>query len=309
MGAISETYGALKPEDIDPSICTHLVYLYGAVNEETEEIEIKTINPMWTTGDEALIPRLRRLKEVNPDLKLILQIAFPPLNWEEIADFFCDMKSEFVKYGYILATSLMDNLLPGPSQQQRDSFSKMARCCDHITLEISQDHSKVYRLAGLNITKSNVDRFIERGLPANKTQITVTVVGTVFTTVYPNETRLGDILAPGDDNFAFFGGISIQHKQILRKLNESSLGWTLRCEEDTKEPYAFTRTGLWTSYEDRTSMEFNARYVLDKGLGGIDIIAMELEDDEGIEGHGRFPLTRAIYNKFRRGNQSADTTA
>ncbi|KAG8234513.1 hypothetical protein J437_LFUL014762 [Ladona fulva] len=81
IGVKSERYGTLYPEDIDASICTHLFYLHGAINNETHEISLKPPSPNMKTGGEGFVPRLAKLKAVNPDLKLILNILVTQTDW------------------------------------------------------------------------------------------------------------------------------------------------------------------------------------------------------------------------------------
>ncbi|KAG8223994.1 hypothetical protein J437_LFUL012097 [Ladona fulva] len=377
--------------------------------------------------NEGFFSRLLKLKEVNGDLKLILLIrplatdwmlylnkerniitngvkwlnesgfdglAFPlyikPSHRDKLADFLCEMKSEFDKYGYMLTSLIIDHSFPEPAPGKESTISKLARkmrdsslgwtvrrdnatqepyafsttglwssyedttsmafkaryvlekdlhgldivvidvdddegvggegrfpltravyntCCDHVSLitEERGRYSETYRLAPLSFIKSNVDWFIERELPAEKITFTVPAFGVYVTLENHNETELGaKYSGPGLEYKEFSGWNTIRYKELLRTLNDSSLGWTFRRDKETKEPYAFSTTGLWTSYEDATSISFKARYVMEKGLHGMDIVAVDVDDDEGVEGEGRFPLTRAIYNTFNRGNQSLD---
>ncbi|KAG8234509.1 hypothetical protein J437_LFUL014758 [Ladona fulva] len=347
MGVTIGTYSTLYPEDLDASICTHLVYLHGAINEETEEISLKSITPELKTGGEGFIPRLAKLKEVNPDLKLILHVADPDYNWisqkssrksqiiqsgikwlnesgfdgldmpmywspaekEGVADLFCEIKSEFDKHGYILTAIFMENSFPEPPEANVDIVSKMARCCDHVALRATTTSYVTHRLAPLSLMKSNVNKYMERGLPANKTLIIVPAVGIIFTLEDPRDTGLGaNVSGPGFNTSDDDSGPLIRYKELQRIMNDSSLGWTIRRDNETMEPYAFSTTGLWTSYEDGISMEFKARYVMERGLAGIAINLLETEDTGNTGEEGRFPLTRAIHNTFSRGLQSADTT-
>ncbi|KAG8234518.1 hypothetical protein J437_LFUL014768 [Ladona fulva] len=337
LGATTERYGTLYPEDIDASICTHVLYIHGAINNETQEIYLKPPSQNNKTGGEGFIPRLVKLKAVNPDLKLILHVLYRQVDWlsaepsgrskiiqngikwlngsgfdgldiaaaplspedtEKMADLLCEMKNEFDKYGYSLATSLV-----GADEIAEETLGKIARCSDYIALLTYFPRGETHRIAPMNMIKSNVDWYVERGIPASKILAVVPAFGAIFTLEDPDDTGLGArVHGPGNDDLEMLGGLGIRNKELLRKLNDSSLGWTIRRDNETKEPYAFSNTRLWTSYEDTTSIEYKARYVLENGLGGIDIVAMEFEDDEGIGGEGRFPLTRTVYNTFRGGN-------
>ncbi|KAG8239575.1 hypothetical protein J437_LFUL019284 [Ladona fulva] len=155
-----------------------------------------------------------------------------------------------------------------------------------------------------------IDLFIKKGLPPSKILITIPAMGNLFLVqrVLQNE-------QDANGSFTFLGSYLIHmnevpgnvfHRDIMRIIRNSSLEWIIRRNEETKEPYAFTRTTLCASYEDTTSMEFKAKYVLEKGLGGIGIYSIDMEDSEGTTGEGRFPLTRADYNALSRGLQTVD---
>ncbi|KAG8234516.1 hypothetical protein J437_LFUL014766 [Ladona fulva] len=171
-----------------------------------------------------------------------------------MADLLCEMKNEFDKYGYSLAISLV-----GAVEIEEESLDKIARCCDYIALLTLSRGKETHRIAPINMIKSTVDWYVERGIPARKILAIVPALGAIFTLEDPDDTGPGaKVNGPGNDDREMLGGHVIQNKE--------------------------------------------ARYVLENGLGGIDIVAMEFEDDEGIGGEGRFPLTRTVYNTFRGGN-------
>ncbi|KAG8234515.1 hypothetical protein J437_LFUL014765 [Ladona fulva] len=331
FGATTERHGTLYPEDIDASICTHLFYVHGAINNETQEIYLKPPMRYTETGGDGFVPRLVTLKAVNPDLKLILHIinrhdewlsqepskrskmiqsgvkwlnesGFDGLDFDSPLELEDSMKNEFDKYGFSVTTSL--NVATEASDE---TVRKIARCSDSIALVTHYHEREFHRIAPLSMIKSNVDRYIEKGLSPSRILIIVPVFGAIFTIEDQGDTKEGArVYKPGNEDQEIMDGLGIRNRELLSKLNDSSLGWTIHRDNETKEPYAFTTTGLWTSYEDTTSMEYKARYVLEKGLGGINIVALEFDDDERIR-EGKFPLTRAIYNTFSRENKSADS--
>lgn len=55
-------------------------------------------------------------------------------------------------------------------------------------------------------------------------------------------------------------------------------------------------TGLWVGYEDTESAAYKAAYVKNKGLGGVAIFDLSLDDPRGVcDGH-TFPILRAAKN-------------
>ncbi|CAF1066173.1 unnamed protein product [Adineta steineri] len=66
----------LTPEDIDPFLCTHINFAFGKVLESLtiapyEEDDLKG----WTASSKGMYERILQLKEVNPDLRVLLSIG------------------------------------------------------------------------------------------------------------------------------------------------------------------------------------------------------------------------------------------
>jgi chitinase len=57
------------PENIDPFLCTHIVYAFAYIDEV--ELKIKTIE----SNDVDMYKRINNLKAVNPHLKTMLAIG------------------------------------------------------------------------------------------------------------------------------------------------------------------------------------------------------------------------------------------
>ena len=47
--------------------------------------------------------------------------------------------------------------------------------------------------------------------------------------------------------------------QLSRRLNDSSEGWTIVRDEEYSSPYAYSKTGIWVSYEDPVSAAAKVR--------------------------------------------------
>ena len=66
----------LIPEDIDPFLCTHINFAFGKVLESLtiapyEEDDIKG----WTANSKGMYERILKLKETNPDLRVLLSVG------------------------------------------------------------------------------------------------------------------------------------------------------------------------------------------------------------------------------------------
>lgn len=66
----------LTPEDIDPFLCTHINFAFGKVLESLviapyEEDDLKG----WTMNSKGMYERVLKLKEANPDLRVLLSVG------------------------------------------------------------------------------------------------------------------------------------------------------------------------------------------------------------------------------------------
>lgn len=61
--------GKFLPENIDPSLCTHVNYAFAKINLQTHKVE----NYEW--NDDSMITRVETLKQTKPSLKVIISIG------------------------------------------------------------------------------------------------------------------------------------------------------------------------------------------------------------------------------------------
>ncbi|CAF1099853.1 unnamed protein product [Rotaria sordida] len=72
----TDNISRLIPEDIDPFLCTHINFAFGKVLESLilapyEEDDLKG----WTLNSKGMYERLLTLKEINPDLRILLSVG------------------------------------------------------------------------------------------------------------------------------------------------------------------------------------------------------------------------------------------
>ena len=61
--------GKFLPEDIDPTLCTHITYAHLKVDLDTHELVQRQQN------DHLLLARIVALKQINPELKVIISVG------------------------------------------------------------------------------------------------------------------------------------------------------------------------------------------------------------------------------------------
>ncbi|KAH3871505.1 hypothetical protein DPMN_034708 [Dreissena polymorpha] len=65
--------GRFLPEDVDPSLCTHLIYVYAKL--KGNKLEPAEWNDESTTWSEGMYQRVINLKDLNPEMKVLLGVG------------------------------------------------------------------------------------------------------------------------------------------------------------------------------------------------------------------------------------------
>jgi chitinase len=86
--------GKFTPEDIDPTLCTNLIYSFAGLDAETSSI--KSLDPWMDLEDNYGLAGFKKatdLKYVNPNMKVTLAIG----GWNEGSKKYSDMAKDPVK--------------------------------------------------------------------------------------------------------------------------------------------------------------------------------------------------------------------
>ena len=82
------TDGRFVPEDIDANLCTHIIYAFAKVVEDTiKPYEWNDVSESWRKG---FYERTIALKGANPDLKVLLAVG----GWNHGSGPFSDMAND-----------------------------------------------------------------------------------------------------------------------------------------------------------------------------------------------------------------------
>ncbi|CAM4857741.1 unnamed protein product [Rotaria socialis] len=109
----SDNISRLTPEEIDPFLCTHINFAFGKVLESltiapSEEDDIKG----WTLNSKGMYERVIKLKETNPDLRVLLSVG----GWTHASRGFNDVSKNAANIKTFAANSikfLRDNKFDG----------------------------------------------------------------------------------------------------------------------------------------------------------------------------------------------------
>ena len=82
--------GKFDVENIDPHLCTHLIYGFAGINPATNTIKVlDPYNELYDNGGKGAYLRFTGLKKTNPQLKTILAIG----GWNEGSINFSNVRS------------------------------------------------------------------------------------------------------------------------------------------------------------------------------------------------------------------------
>lgn len=86
--------GKFDVENIDPWLCTHLMYAFAGLNPSTYEIEsLDTYNDLYDNYGKGAYQRFTGLTSINPDVKCILSVG----GWNEGSEKYSDMANDPTK--------------------------------------------------------------------------------------------------------------------------------------------------------------------------------------------------------------------
>jgi len=139
---------------------------------------------------------------------------------------------------------------------------------------------------------STVEHWLAGGAPADKLVLGIPLYGQSFTLADPARSEVGAATVgrgrPGE--FTRAGGFLAYH-EICRAVDA---GWSVVQDPLAAQgPYAW-HEDQWVGFDDVASVRRKAELVLERGLGGAMVWALDLDDFSGQCGCEKFPLLRTI---------------
>lgn len=140
------------------------------------------------------------------------------------------------------------------------------------------------------------------GAPKNKLVMGFAFYGKSFTLSNPSNTGLGAPATVGQaGEFSKEGG-SLYYYEVCDRIKNR--GWRRVFDDNTKSPYAFGGN-QWVGYEDVEGIKHKTDLINKEGYAGAMVWAIELDDQTGVCGGGKFPLANAV-SKGLGGNSNGD---
>ncbi|XP_052068097.1 acidic mammalian chitinase-like [Mytilus californianus] len=188
-------------------------------------------------------------------------------------------------------------------------IDKIAKHLDFINLmsydlfsdynSVTQHNSPLYESLAPN-EAFNVDfavkMWLNGGTPKHKLIVGMATYGRSFTLRNIAETGFGaPTTGPGTaGTYTREKGFQ-SYYEICTNIN--SHGWTEGWLGDQQVPYAY-KGDQWVGFDNPKSIEIKTKYIIDNGLGGGMIWAIDIDDFHGICGHGKYPIMQTMRKVF-----------
>ena len=103
-----------------------------------------------------------------------------------------------------------------------------------------------------------------------------------------------NVITPPAPTQGPYGEGTMAYYEICEAIHNK--GWTVYKTSQAIGPYAVSPTipRMWVGYDDPAMAIAKTYYILSKGLGGVMLWDISMDDFQGISGEGPNPLTNAI---------------
>ena len=144
-----------------------------------------------------------------------------------------------------------------------------------------------------------INYWIEKGASRNKLVLGMPLYGHSFTLTNPAENGLNAPATGGgtEGEFTKAKGF-LAYYEICKKIHD--YGWKVVKDAMGRiGPYAYSHN-QWVSFDDKGTIARKSQYVMDEGLAGAMVWALDLDDFNGVCGEGKYPLLSTIKNIFSK---------
>ncbi|KAK4315435.1 hypothetical protein Pmani_013352 [Petrolisthes manimaculis] len=278
--------GRYNVQDIPVEQCTHLIYAFALLDSKT--LTIKSGDPSLDTNAGNFgrnnYGAFVNLKSRNPQAKE-LRAAFEPLGLLLTASVAAD--KDVIDRGYdVVGVSEAMHQLHILAYNRYEP----TRVSNHASLFSTPDSNPQFSVDFM------VQYWMEKGAPADKMVLGVPLYGRSWTLSGSDISVGAEASGPGSPGPLMAVEGSLSYQEIC--LAERKDGWTKVTAADGPH---LTNGSQWVGYDDVESVTRKAQYVRDKGLGGIMVWDVTMDDFLDSCGQGVNPLISAAVQTLCQG--------
>uniref|UniRef100_A0A3Q3DFC2 chitinase n=1 Tax=Hippocampus comes TaxID=109280 RepID=A0A3Q3DFC2_HIPCM len=301
--------GKYMPQNVDPFLCTHLIYAFSIINNKNELVTYE-----W--NDETLYKTFNGLKSKNPGLKTLLAVGgwnfgFPswcPLRTRDLQHVYCLDETKYIMRNVSKTTGKSQLMLTAAVSAGKGTIdagyeiAQIAKYLDFINVMTYDFHGTWERVTGHNsplyrgsqdfgdLIYFNTDYAMkywrDQGTPVEKLRMGFAAYGRTFRLASSN-TGVGAPASGAASAGPFTREAGFwSYYEICNFLQGANVQWI----DDQKVPYA-SKNNEWVGFDNQKSYEIKVQYMKNMKFGGAFVWALDLDDFRGeFCGQGAHPL-------------------
>ncbi|XP_022252902.1 titin-like [Limulus polyphemus] len=303
------------PENINPYLCTHLIYAFAALNKD---YELKPYDP-YNDIEQGNYKKFVGLKTYNPKLKMMVAIG----GWnegskrcetlytfvtQETREAFDNERTPFGKDKLILSVAVpagkdyIDKGFDIATITKNVDFMNILAYDYHTAYEDETEHhapllkrpdfSEWDERNDMNV-EWTVDYYLKLGVVPEKLVLGIPTYGRSYTLLDPEDNGIeAPVDGPGEEGPSTRETGYMAYYEICQNILDE--GWVVhRPYPEMLGPYAY-KDDQWVCFDDEKMVVEKAKFILKRGLGGAMVWTLDTDDFRGLCGKEQNPLVNTL---------------